>query len=51
MSENGTIHITMVKNWVSYILFSLKRGRIVYLAAVKKVAREGMSICLGNPNG
>ena len=35
MSENGTIHITMVKNWVSNILFLRKRGLIVYLAALK----------------
>ena len=26
MSENGTIHITMMKNWVSHILFLKKRG-------------------------
>ena len=25
ISENGTIHISMMKNWVSHILF-LKRG-------------------------
>ena len=26
MSANGTIHITMMKNWVSHILFLRKRG-------------------------
>ena len=36
MSENGTIHITMMKNWISHILFLRKRGLIVYLAALKK---------------
>ena len=38
MSENGTIHITMVKTWVSHILFLRilrKRRLIVYLAALK----------------
>ena len=34
MSENGTIHITMMKNWVSNIRFLRKRGLIVYLAAL-----------------
>ena len=38
MSENGTFHITMMKNWVSHILFLRKRGHIVYLAALKKDA-------------
>ena len=38
MSENGTIHITMMKNWVSHILFLRKRGLIVNLAALKKRA-------------
>ena len=33
MSENGTIHITMMKNWVSHLLFLRKRGLILYLAA------------------
>ena len=33
MSENGTIHITMMKNWVSHNLFL-----IIYLAALKKGA-------------
>ena len=37
-SENGTIHITMMKNWVSPILFLRKRGLILYLAALKKGA-------------
>ena len=36
MSENGTIHITMMKHWVSHILFIRKRGLIVYLAALKE---------------
>ena len=36
MSENGTIHVTMMKNWVSHILFLRKKGLIVYLAALKK---------------
>ena len=26
MSENRTIHITMMKNWVSHILFLRKKG-------------------------
>ena len=38
MSENATIHITMMKNWVGHILFLRKRGLIVYLAALKKRA-------------
>ena len=39
MSENGTIHISMMKNWVSHVLFHRrKRGLIVYLAALKKGA-------------
>ena len=38
MSENETIHITMMKNWVSQILFLRKRQLIVYLAALKKGA-------------
>ena len=38
MSENGTIHKTMMKNWVSHILFLRKRGLIVYLAGLKKGA-------------
>ena len=38
MSENGIIHITMMKNWVSLILFLRKRGLIVHLAALKKGA-------------
>ena len=38
MSKNGTIHITLMKNWVSHILFLRKRGLIVYLAALKKGA-------------
>ena len=38
MSENGTIHIKMMKNWVSHILFLRKRGLIVYLAALKEGA-------------
>ena len=33
-----TIHLTMMKNWVSHILFPRKRGLIVYLAALKKGA-------------
>ena len=38
MSENGTIHITMIKNWVRLILFLRKGGGgvIVYLAELKK---------------
>ena len=36
MSENGTIHITMMKNWVSHVLFLRKRGLILYSAALKK---------------
>ena len=36
MSENGTIYITMMKKWVSYILFLRKRGLIIYLAALKR---------------
>ena len=36
ISENGNIHITMMKNWVSHILFLRKRGLIVYLAALKR---------------
>ena len=38
LPENGTIHITMTKNWVSHILFLRKRGLIVYLAALKRGA-------------
>ena len=38
MSEDGTIHMTMMKNWVHHILFLRKRGLIVYLAALKKGA-------------
>ena len=38
ISENGTIHITMMKNWASHIFFLRKRGFIVYLAALKKGA-------------
>ena len=38
MSENGNIHITMMKNWVSHIPFLRKRGLIVYLAELKKGA-------------
>ena len=30
------ITITMMKNWVSHILFLRKSGLIVYLAALKK---------------
>ena len=26
MSESGNIHITMMKNWVSHILFLRKKG-------------------------
>ena len=33
--RKGTIHITMMKNWVSHILFLRKRGFIVYLAVLK----------------
>ena len=36
--ENGTIHTTMMKNWVSHVLFIRKRGLMVYLAALKKGA-------------
>ena len=36
MLEKGTIHITMMKNWVNVILFLRERGLIVYLAALKK---------------
>ena len=35
-SENSTIHVTMMKNWLSHILFFRKRGLIVYLAALKR---------------
>ena len=38
MSENGTIYISMMKNWVSHILFLRQSGLIVYLAALKKGA-------------
>ena len=38
MSENGTIHISMMKHWVSRILLLRKRALIVYLAALKKGA-------------
>ena len=38
MSENETILISMMKNWVSHIHFLKKRGLIVYLAALKKDA-------------
>ena len=38
MSENGNIHITMMKNGVSHILFLRKRWLIVNLAALKKGA-------------
>ena len=37
MSENGTIHISMIENWVSHILFLSQMG-LIYLAALKKVA-------------
>ena len=36
--KNGTIHILMMNNWVSHILFLRKRGLIVYLAALKNAA-------------
>ena len=36
--ENGTIHITVMKNLVSHILFPRKRVCVVYLAALKKGA-------------
>ena len=36
VTENGTIHITMMKNWVSHIPFFRKRGLNVYLAALKR---------------
>ena len=35
MSENWTIHITMMKNVISHILFLRKRGLIIYLTALK----------------
>ena len=38
MPENGISHISMMKNWVSHILFLRKRGLIVYLAALKRGA-------------
>ena len=38
MSESETIHISMMKNWVSRTLFLRKRRLIVYLAALKKGA-------------
>ena len=37
-TENGTIHITMMKNLVRHILFLRKRVCVVYLAALKKGA-------------
>ena len=36
MSENRTIHISMMKNWVSHLLFLRKRGLIISLAALKR---------------
>ena len=42
MSENGTIHISMMKNWVSYILFLGNGGLIIYLPALKKGAMSYM---------
>ena len=38
--KTGNSHITMMKNWVSHILFLRKGGGglIVYLAALKKGA-------------
>ena len=36
MSENGTINIAMMKNWVSHILFLRKMGLIVYLSTLKR---------------
>ena len=38
MSENGIIHISMMKNWASHILFFYKRGIAIYLTALKKRA-------------
>ena len=47
----GTIHITMMKNWVSHKLFLRKRGLIVYLAALKKgvirIAQMLVNLALG----
>ena len=36
MPENGTLHISMMKSWVSHILFLRKMGLIVYMAALKR---------------
>ena len=38
MSENETIYITIMKNWVSHILCLRKKGLILYLAALKRGA-------------
>ena len=38
MSEIKTILISMMKNWVSHILFHRKRGLNIYLASLKKGA-------------
>ena len=35
MSQNGTIHITMMKNWVSNILF-LRKGGLSYTSPADK---------------
>ena len=39
--KRGPFIITMVKNWVSHILFLRKRGLIVYLAGLVKVGYSG----------
>ena len=38
MSENGTIHITMMKNWVCHILFLNKKGAYRLPDSAKKGA-------------
>ena len=47
MSENGTIHISMMKTGsVIYYFFLVKRGLIVYLAALKKGGYWGRTSAL-----
>ena len=50
MSENRTIYISMMKNWVSHLLFLRKTGLIIYLAALKKSQGDNLifSACVGS---
>ena len=44
MSEKGIIHISMMNNWASHILFLRKRVLIVHLAALIKGGYFGTHI-------